>query len=438
MLIMRGQEDLLERATVSPIILASDKTQLMAFSSNKQAWPVYLMIGNIDKKIWWCLTVRATMLVAYLPVTKLKCFTDKLRPYVTYQLFHQCMESLLEPLKIVGEQGMEMTYANGWVCRVYTILAAYVTDFPEQYLVACCKESQCPWCLVPQNKQGLLIWSDPQDQRKTVEILRQRAEGLKPKAFVSQGLWPVSPFWANLSYTDIFQCFTPDIHHQLHKGIFKDHFVSWSTEAVDRGHNEVDCHFQSMTRHTTLWHFKKGISLVMQWIGNEYKNMEKIFLEVIVGAADEWVIWAVRAVMDFISYACFEIHTECSLERMDRAWSAIHENKKIFMELGICKNFIGFVTGNPQVGEFHTAPVTCDTAPTTVTDKHHTVHAQVSYGVMITCWGLKNCGLLWRTVGICEEPWGSEAARWLRWDSCTNRMISHQYITLLRDSQRQM
>ena len=51
MLIMRGQEDLLERATVSPIILASDKTQLMAFSSNKQAWPVYLMIRNIDKKI---------------------------------------------------------------------------------------------------------------------------------------------------------------------------------------------------------------------------------------------------------------------------------------------------------------------------------------------------------------------------------------------------
>jgi len=51
MLIIRGQKDLPEGATVSPIILASDKTQLMAFSGDKQAWPVYLMIRNIDKKI---------------------------------------------------------------------------------------------------------------------------------------------------------------------------------------------------------------------------------------------------------------------------------------------------------------------------------------------------------------------------------------------------
>ena len=45
------QENLPEGATVAPIILATDKTQLTAFSGDKQAWPVYLTIGNIDKKI---------------------------------------------------------------------------------------------------------------------------------------------------------------------------------------------------------------------------------------------------------------------------------------------------------------------------------------------------------------------------------------------------
>jgi hypothetical protein len=172
-----------------------------------------------------------------------------------------------------------------------------------------------------------------------MQILRQRAEGLKPKVFVSQGLRPVNPFWANLPHTDIFQCFTPDIHHQLHKGVFKDHIVSWSTEAVDGGGDEVDRRFKSMTRHPTLRHFNKGISLVSQWTGNEYKNMEKIFLGVIACAADERVIQVVRAVVDFISYARFEVHTESSLEKMDRAWSAIHENKTIFLELGIRENF---------------------------------------------------------------------------------------------------
>ena len=94
-----------------------------------------------------------------------------------------------------------------------------------------------------------------------------------------------------------------------------------------------------MTRHPTLRPFNKGISLITQWTGDEYKNMEKVFLGVIAGTVDERVIRVVRAVIDFIPYARFEVHTESSQEKMDRAWSAIHENKKILVELGIRKNF---------------------------------------------------------------------------------------------------
>jgi hypothetical protein len=74
-------------------------------------------------------------------------------------------------------------------------------------------------------------------------------------------------------------------------------------------------------------------------MGNEYKNMEKNFLGVIAGTVDDQVIRVVCAVVDFISYAHFEVHTESSLEKMDKAWSAIHENKSIFLELGIQENF---------------------------------------------------------------------------------------------------
>jgi Plavaka transposase len=65
------------------------------------------------------------MLIGYLPVTKLKCFTEKQRSNVTHQLFHQCMESLLELLKNAGKDGMEMMCADGWVHNVYPILTAY-------------------------------------------------------------------------------------------------------------------------------------------------------------------------------------------------------------------------------------------------------------------------------------------------------------------------
>ena len=94
-----------------------------------------------------------------------------------------------------------------------------------------------------------------------------------------------------------------------------------------------------MSSHPSLHHFEKGISLVSQWTGNEYKNMEKVFLGMIAGIVGEHVIQAVCAVIDFISYAHFKVHMERSLEKMDRAWSAIHENKSVFLELDIHKHF---------------------------------------------------------------------------------------------------
>ena len=157
----------------------------MVFSSDKQAWPIYFTIRNIDKRVQRCPTTVVTMLLGYLPVTKLHCFTKKQRANISYQLFHQCIELLLKPLKRVGKQGIDIMCADGWVCWVYPILAAYVADFPEQCLVACCLESQCPPCLVEHNQWGLPAWLNPWEQKKTFEILKQHAEGLKPKALVS-------------------------------------------------------------------------------------------------------------------------------------------------------------------------------------------------------------------------------------------------------------
>ena len=80
-----------------------------------------------------------------------------------------------------------------------------------------------------------------------------------------------------------------------------------------------------------------GMLLISQWTGHEYKNMEKVFLGVITGTVDEQVIKAVRGVVDFISYARFEVHTEQSLEKMDRAWSAITKTRESSWNLAYVK-----------------------------------------------------------------------------------------------------
>jgi hypothetical protein len=200
-------------------------------------------------------------------------------------------------------------------------------------------ENRCPRCVAGPKDLGEPVHSTYRDHSNTLHILKEQSQGLSPDEFKDQGLCPIWPFWADLPHCDIFSCITPDILHQLHKGFFKDHIVSWSTDTVEGGAHEIDAQFKALPPHPTLHHFKKGISLVTQWTGTEFKNMEKVFLGVIVGIAELEAICAVRGVLNFIYYAHFESHDLRSLAKLDEAWAAFHRNKRIFIELGIREHF---------------------------------------------------------------------------------------------------
>lgn len=321
------------------MILASDKTTLSRFSGDKSAWPVYLSIGNIDKATRRKPSSHAFILIGYIPVSKLECFSKNRRQIEGYRLFHQCMQSILAPLIEAGKTGVEMVCADGFIRRVYPVLAAYIADHPEQCLVTCCQENFCPKCPVQPDERGEPVNSVLKSQPAVANILREASKGNKLPQFDQWGLRRIIPFWLDLPHCDIFSCITPDILHQLHKGVFKDHLVSWSTACAQGGAPEIDRRFRAMSTHPQLRHFKKGISLVTQWTGTEYKNMEKVFLGVLAGTADERVVRAVRAILDFIYYAHFETHTADSLDNLQSAWADFHQYKHVFVEAGIREDF---------------------------------------------------------------------------------------------------
>ncbi|OCH84243.1 hypothetical protein OBBRIDRAFT_815534 [Obba rivulosa] len=250
-------------------------------------------IGNIDKSIWRKPSMHATVLIGYLP---------QHRALEGYRLFHQYMCELLAPLIVAGRNGVDMVCADSLVRRVYPILAAYIADHPEQCLIACCRENLCPKCCVARDQRGGTM-------RWPMRILEAASQGASPK---------------DLPHADIFHSLMPDILYQLHESVFKDHIMSWATACTEGGKLEVDCHFKAMPKHPELRHFKKGISLVSQWTGTKYKNMEKVFLSVLSGRVEEAVIQAVHAVLDFIYYAHFKVHSDDLLKQLEDAWNTFH------------------------------------------------------------------------------------------------------------------
>jgi hypothetical protein len=321
-------------AVLAPVILASDKTTLSQFGGDKQAWPVYLTIGNISKGIWRQPSSHGSILIGYLPVTKLTSFSDDARSNAQYRLFHQAMRTLLQPLVAAGRDGVQMTCADGKIRNIFPILAAYVANHPEQCLVACCMENRCPKCTVWWADCGEYKKSTPRTEQSFISTLQRRKNGEDPVEFDLEGLREIySPFWAELPHSNIFLAITPDILHQLHKGVFKDHFVKWCTSLV--GEEAIDTRFRAMSTHPYLRHFKKGISLISQWTGKEHKEMQKVFLGVLAGIAPPRLLAAARGLLDFIYYAQYQSHTTVTLQRMQEALDLFHANKDVFIDEGI-------------------------------------------------------------------------------------------------------
>jgi len=208
---------------------------LSQFSGDKSSWPIYLSIGNISKSTAHRTSTHATPLIAYLPISKLTIFKTDEDCYLSCQhLFHYCMCQVLCPLFNMPKEGVKMTCADGSIHCIFSILAAYLADFPEQALIACTMETNCPKCICPPKEHGDPLGSvfedgedpfcDPED---TIHNIQLHAAD-QHSAYHDHGLHDIrEPFWDGLEHCNIFNCITSDILHQLHKGVFTDHISSW-------------------------------------------------------------------------------------------------------------------------------------------------------------------------------------------------------------------
>ncbi|KAI0060270.1 hypothetical protein BV25DRAFT_1807574 [Artomyces pyxidatus] len=354
-------------ATIIPVILSSDKTQLTLFC-NKSAYPVYLTLGTIPKDIRRKPSRHAQVLLGYLPVTRLGHIKDDvIRRRALTNLFHTCLRHATAPLKQAGIDGISMMSGDGRVRRCHPIFAAYIADYPEQVLITCVKSGLCPRGILNPDVMGENEPCEPRDMGGVLDALATLEEE-GPVAFVdacaAAQIKPIHhPFWQDLPFVDIFQSITPDILHQLYQGILK-HIIAWIKKAY--GAAVIDARFACMPPNHNLRLFSKGISHLARVSGTEHQDICRVLLGTIIGLplprghSPLRIVRALRGLLDFAYITQFPVQSGRTLKVMEEALNRFHANKSIFVDLGIRYHFNfpkmhGLMHFGPSVEWFGTA-----------------------------------------------------------------------------------
>jgi len=143
---------------VVPIIRLSDQTQLNNFLGDKQAWPVYVTIGNILSQMRNRPIKMPILLLALLPVlpkfTGESARTNEAHRQMNADVLRTLFDLVLAPLQLVVQEGKVMDCADGKTGLRFPILSAWIVDHAEHAALHRIGSRSCPKCEVPCKELG--------------------------------------------------------------------------------------------------------------------------------------------------------------------------------------------------------------------------------------------------------------------------------------------
>lgn len=275
------------------------------------------------------------IVVGYLPVDSFDDVPDEnTRKLYRGELLHKSLRMVLQPLESASSDGILAWCADGSLRHIYPIIAAWLADWPEQNDIACTLRNGCPKCMQKWRGRGQGKSSAALRDRDTaLDALRAFQHDRKLARLTALRLKPLPVFWEKIPDLDIGTCFTPDLLHQLYKGLF-EHVKDWVEDLL--GTKEFNRRFKSMPRAQDLRYFKKGVTKVKVWSGRESREMMRQFLPVVIDAqAPPDFVRMVRALLDFSYLAQAEQLTNIDLVKMEGALASFHQAKFVLISMGI-------------------------------------------------------------------------------------------------------
>ncbi|KAI9459974.1 hypothetical protein HD554DRAFT_2323915 [Boletus coccyginus] len=304
-------------ATFAPIVLGSDKTMVSVSTGNTEYYPLYISLGNVHNNVHRS-HGGAVSILAFLSIPK----TDPAHKddvnfrHFHHQLFHSSLAAVLRPVRDAMIKPRVTRCADGHFRRVIYGLGPYIADYPEQALLGCIVQGWCTRCTA-QNSD------------------------------LDSGGGPRAHAHTHFPHVDIHELIAPDLLHQLIKGTFKDHLVTWVQEYLEQNYPkqrvleiiaEIDHRLAAVPLFPGLRRFPEGRGF-KQWTGDDSKALMKIYLPAITGLVPDAMVRAITAFLDFCYIARKSVINERDLDTIDDAVRRFHLEQQIFKEVGVRQHF---------------------------------------------------------------------------------------------------
>ncbi|KAJ7888963.1 hypothetical protein B0H14DRAFT_3081915 [Mycena olivaceomarginata] len=317
-----------------------DKTTVSVATGNVEYHPGYISLGNLHNSIRRGHRNGVVPFVFLaIPKSDRKYDNDPEFRKFKRQLYHASLAAVLSTLKPGMTTPVVRRCPDGHFRRIIYDFGPFIADYPEQVMLAGIVQNWCATCTAMANDLDA-AFAGRRTNALTDILLAE---------FPTDILWDEHGIDVDISFTrdfpraDIHEMLSPDLLHQIIKGSFKDHLVTWVGEYIYLAHSkakadeimdEIDRRIAAVPAFPGLRRFKQGRRF-KQWTGDDSKALMKVYLPEIKGLVPPQIVEALGASLDFCYLVRRSDFDEDTLDAIDASVANYHERRGIFRDLRV-------------------------------------------------------------------------------------------------------
>jgi hypothetical protein len=307
-------------------------------TGDRSAHPLLISLANIKMDYRSKGSNHAYLLLALLPIPKFIEKNRELRGVLEARLTHECLDFILEPLKIAAKIGVMLDDPRGFSRYSFTPLAGYIADTPEATMLSAVAGKNSYLTMATHKQLGDAQPHEPRTTSTMLAKLQAVALMADPVTKIRQYIKEAKvrrlsgvhhPFSRDWPLAELSRFFPPEPLHHWHKMSW-DHNLKWCINVL--GPDEIDFRFSVLQPRTGFRHFKEGISKLKQVTGRDHRNLQRYIVGVIAGVPSNEFVIAIRALIEFRYLAQAPIIDDNVRTRIRNSLQAFHNNKQAILD----------------------------------------------------------------------------------------------------------